>query len=85
MNAKRTFLLALSLLIFCGSASGDEHPELQAFPPATEGMERFVIVLPHKERGEEDGFKVELIVGKEQLTDGVNQVRLGNTIEARTI
>jgi ecotin len=85
MNAKRTFLLALSLLIFCGSAAGDEHPELQAFPPAKEGMERFVIVLPHKERGEEDDFKVELIVGKQQLTDGVNQVRLGNRIEPRTI
>ena len=85
MNAKRTFLLALSLLIFCGSASGDEHPELQAFPPAQEGMERFVIVLPHKERGEEDGFKVELTVGKEMLTDGVNQVRLGNAIEPRTL
>ena len=48
-------------------------------------MERFVIVLPHKERGEEDDFKVELIVGKEMLTDGVNLVRLGNAIEPRTL
>jgi ecotin len=78
-------MLAFSLLAFCGSALGDEHPELQAFPPAQEGMQRFVIVLPHKERGEEDGFKVELTVGKVQLTDGVNQVRLGNAIEPRTL
>jgi hypothetical protein len=28
-------------------------------------MERFVIALPHKERGEEDAFQVEIIVGKE--------------------
>ncbi len=85
MNAKLTRMLALGLLAFCGLAFGDDHPELQAFPPAQEGMERFVIVLPHKERGEEDGFKVELTVGKEMLTDGVNQVRLGNAIEPRTL
>jgi ecotin len=83
MNAKLT--LAISLLVFGGSAFGDEHPELQAFPPAREGMERFVIALAHKERGEEDDFKVELTVGKEMLTDGVNQVRLGNAIEPRTL
>jgi ecotin len=78
-------MLALGLLVLGGSAFGDEHPELQAFPPAQEGMERFVIVLPHKERGEEDDFLVELIVGKEMLTDGVNRVRLGNAIEPRTL
>jgi ecotin len=48
-------------------------------------MERFVIVLPHKERGEEDAFQIELIVGKEILTDGVNLVRLTNTIVARSL
>jgi ecotin len=85
MNTRFVRMLALSLLVFGGSAFGDEHPELQAFPAAQEGMERFVIVLPHKERGEEDDFKVELIVGKEMLTDGVNQVRLGNAIEPRTL
>jgi ecotin len=77
--------LAVGLLAFCGSAFGDEHPELQAFPPAQEGIERFVIVLPHKERGEEDDFRVELTVGREMLTDGVNQVRLGNAIEPRPL
>jgi ecotin len=85
MNAKLTRMLALSLLAFCGSAFGDEHPELQAFPPAQEGMERFVIVLPHKERGEEDDFNVELNVGREMLIDGVNQVRLGNAVEPLTL
>ena len=81
----------LSLLLFSGlitlalSSSGAEHPELKPFPVAEEGMERFVIVLPHKERGEEDDFQVELIVGKQMLTDGVNLVRLGSTIQPRTL
>ena len=48
-------------------------------------MLRFVIVLPHKERGTEDAFKVEIIPGKTMLTDGVNLVRLGTTIEPRTL
>ena len=67
------------------TVSGADHPELKAFPAAKEGMQRFVIVLPHKERGTEDAFKVEIIPGKTMLTDGVNLVRLGTTIEPRTL
>ena len=85
MSARRVGMLALGLLLFGGFAFGEEHPELQAFPPAQAGMERFVIVLPQVERGEEDDFQVELIVGKEMLTDGVNRVRLGDAIEPRTL
>jgi len=85
MNTTRAFPLILALLILGAAASADEHPELKAFPPAAEGMQRFSIALPHKERGEEDEFKVELIVGRTMLTDGVNLVRLGNAIEARTL
>jgi ecotin len=73
------------MLVFSGLALGADHPELKAFPPAQEGMQRFVIALPHKERGEEDDFRVEIIVGKQMLTDGVNLVRLANAIEARTL
>ena len=75
----------IALALFSVSAFGAEHPELKAFPPAKEGMERFVIVLSDKERVEEDAFRVEIIVGKEMLTDGVNVVRLGNTIEPRPL
>jgi ecotin len=81
LSAVATILFAL----FSASAFGAEHPELRAFPPAKEGVERFVIVLQHKERGEEDNFQVEIIVGKEMLTDGVNRVRLGNIIEPRPL
>jgi ecotin len=81
----KTLLLIICLAGFSVSVFGAEHPELKAFPPAKDGMERFVIVLQHKERGEEDDFQVEIIVGKEMLTDGVNRVRLGNTIEPRPL
>jgi ecotin len=80
-----TQLLMLSLVVLSVSAARAEHPQLKVFPAAKEGMERFVIVLPHQERGEEDSFQVELIVGKEMLVDGVNLVRLANTIETRPL
>lgn len=85
MRNAATFLLVIGLNAISLPAFGVEHPELKAFPPAKESMERFVIVLPHKERGEEDDFQVEIIVGKEMLTDGVNRVRLGNPIEPRVL
>jgi len=67
------------------AADGPKHKYLKAFPPASAGMARYVIVLPHKERGEEDNFRVELIVGMEMLTDGVNRVRLGGEIEPKPL
>jgi ecotin len=78
-------LLALVVAMVGLSVSAAEHSPLEAFPPPREGMERFVIVLPHKERGEEDDFRVEIVVGKQMLTDGVNRVRLGNRIEPRPL
>ena len=85
MRIISTQLLMLGLIVLGVSTAKAEHPELKAFPAAQEEMERFVIILPHKERGEENSFQVELIVGKEMLTDGVNLVRLANTIEARPL
>ncbi len=85
MRNRLAKMLIAGFLGFSVMVSGAEHPELKAFPAPKAGMERFVIVLPHKERGDEDAFKVEIIVGKEMLTDGVNLVRLGNTIEPRPL
>ena len=84
---KIAFAQLLFVVVIMQSATvfGSWHPELKPFPLAKEGFERFVIALPHKERGEEDAFRVEIIVGKEMLTDGVNLVRLGNAIEQRTL
>lgn len=80
-----TQLMIIGLVTFSASAFAKDHSELKAFPAAKEGMERFVIVLPQKGRVEEDSFKVEIIVGREMLTDGINLVRLGNTIETRPL
>tara|TARA_R110002096_G_scaffold174703_4_gene350508 strand:- start:1942 stop:2427 length:486 start_codon:yes stop_codon:yes gene_type:complete len=62
-----------------------DHPELKAFPEAKQGQERFVIVLPEKTRDEEGAFQVELIPGKVMMTDGVNQVRHGSSVESRPL
>ena len=78
-------LLFVGVIMQCAAVFGSGHPELKPFPLAKEGFQRFVITLPHKERGEEDTFRVEIIAGKEMLTDGVNLVRLGNAIEQRTL
>lgn len=61
------------------------HPDLKLFPPAKAGMERFVIVLPHKERGEEDAFRVELMPGKMMKTDGTNLYSLGNILAEKNL
>ena len=78
-------LMIVFLALFSVQACAAVHPELKAFPAAEQGMERFVVVLPDKTRAEEVNFKVELIPGKTLLTDGVNQVRHGSTIEARPL
>jgi len=74
------FLLSVSL-----AAGAEQHPELHAFPAAAAGQQRLVIVLPARERGEEDDFQVELIIGKEMETDGVNLVRLAAVLEPRNL
>jgi ecotin len=85
MRNTLTHVLIAGLVGLSVAAFGAEHPALKAFPAAQEGLERFVIVLPEKERGEEDAFRVEIIVGKDMLTDGVNLVQLTNTIETRVL
>ena len=85
MIRKLILLMIIGLSLFSFMAFGAEHPELKAFPSAIDGMERFVIVLPHKDRGKDADFKVELIPGKVMLTDGVNQMRHGTTIEPQPL
>ena len=79
---KTTAPFLISLMITLTSFSlGADHPELKPFPKAKNGMERFVIVLPEKKRGEDAGFKVELIPGKTMMTDGVNNYFMGASLE----
>lgn len=72
-------------IALCPSARSADHPELKAFPAAKDKMERLVIVLPHKERGEDDGFQIELIVGKMMETDGVNHLGLDASIKEQDL
>lgn len=81
-------LLLVSFVILSISAVralAVEHPELKPYPAAEEGQTRLVVALPHKERGEENAFMVEIVVGRTIETDGVNRVMLGNHLEAQTL
>lgn len=80
-----TAMLVIGAMMIAATARGSGDADLKAFPPPGEGMQRFVIALEHKERGEEDAFKVELIAGKVMPTDGVNVYRLGSSIEPRNL
>ena len=85
MRQQLTMLTVLLVMLLTSAASGTDHKYLKAFPPAEDGMVRYVIQLPHEERGEDNGFRVEIIVGKVMLTDGVNLVSLGGKIEAKPL
>lgn len=85
MNTKTNSLLIAYSILLTSFAFGDEHPELKPFPKAKKGMERFVIVLPEKKRGEDAGFKVELIPGKTMMTDGVNSYFMGTSLEPKNL
>jgi ecotin len=56
-----------------------------AFPKAPAGRERKVILLPHKERGEEDAYKVEIVVGRTIQTDGINRYAFQGRLVPRDI
>ena len=74
----------LSALLIC-TALGQSEAEknLKAFPPAGEGMVRFVLFLP--EQKDETAFQVELQVGKVVKVDGVNRQFFGGKIQKQTV
>jgi ecotin len=66
-------------------ALGAKNPDLKAFPLAEKGMDRYVVFLPEKDKGEEEAFMVEILAGKMVLTDGGNQVHLDGVVEPHTL
>ena len=54
MRKRLTLILIIGLALVSTRTFGAEHSELHVFPEAGEGMDRLVIVLPDKERGEEN-------------------------------
>ena len=85
ITVSRLLILITGLSSLQLTASTDIPSQLKAFPGATEGFNRLVIQLPHKQRGEEDNYKLELIAGKTMMTDGVNKLRLGSILDPQTL
>ena len=56
---------------------------MKAFPPAKEGMVRYLLQLPKQD--DESAFKVQLIVGKTVQVDERNRYFFGGKIEEETI
>ena len=74
-------MTALWLLAALCSVRAADH--LQAFPPAEEGMVRYVLQPP--QQADESAFQVELIVGKTVPVDEGNRYFFGGQIEEATI
>lgn len=72
---------ALAVSFTLGTARAADP--LDAFPPADEGMVRFVIDLP--EREDADQLRVELIPGKQVETDPVNRHFFAGQLGSKTV
>jgi ecotin len=72
-----------ALSVFFAVISAHAVDIMKAFPPAKEGMVRYVLQLPKQE--DESSFKVELIVGKTVQVDEKNRYFFGGYIEKETI
>ena len=72
-----------TLLFFFAVISAHAAENMKAFPPAGEGMVRYVLQLPTQD--DESIFKVELMVGKTVQVDEKNRYFFGGNIEKETI
>ena len=75
------FSVILSLLIVMPASQAAD--DMKAFPPAEEGMVRYVLQLP--KQNDETAFRLELIAGKTVQLDESNRYFFGGKIEAETI
>jgi len=78
----------LSLAVAAAPEATSKRPDddshwQKAYPVAKAGQRRVVIHLEAKP--DEDDWKVEVLVGKTMLTDGVNNVGLGGRVEEKTV
>ena len=76
---QKVFAFVLALVTAVSVAADN----MKAFPPAEEGMVRYVIDLPEQE--DEAGWRVELLIGKTVQTDAANRYFFGGTLETVTI
>jgi ecotin len=75
MRLVRIFIVLFSFVLLYANQS--EY--IETFPKASDGMERYVLILP--EQKDESVLKVELIIGKEVLTDKENNYFFDGTIK----
>jgi ecotin len=75
--------LAIVLAFLFIVPTGQAADNMNAFPPAEEGMARYVLQLPRQD--DESAFKVELMVGKTVPVDEWNRYFFGGKIEEETI
>lgn len=77
-------LVSMILLgLLCALQPVRAADNLQAFPPAEQGMVRYVLQLPHQ--ADESAFQVELIAGKTVAVDDRNRYFFGGRIAEETI
>jgi ecotin len=79
----RTACSVVFLWLFFVATAGDAADNMKAFPPADEGMVRYVLQLPKED--DESVYRVELIVGKTVEVDERNRYFFGGKIQAETI
>ncbi len=79
----RGWLLSVCFAIGSAGCATLAADNMQAFPPAEEGMVRYVFQPP--EQDDEAAFKLELIVGKMVQTDKANRYFFGGEIIEETI
>ena len=82
MNRIPSTLLASAALLLA-AAPAPAADNMKAFPPAEEGMTRFVLPLPPEKN--EDSLKVELMIGKTVQTDAGNRYFFGGTLATETV
>jgi len=75
--------MTITLMLLLGVSVASAADNLKAFPPAEEGMVRYVLQLP--KQTDESVFKVELIIGKTVQVDMQNRYFFVGQVDAETI
>lgn len=73
----------IAVLLLSAILPGRAADNMKAFPPADQGMVRYVLQLPAQD--DESAFKVELVIGKTVQVDEKNNYFFSGTIEEETI
>jgi ecotin len=76
-------IVATALLVLAFISAAFAADDMKAFPPAEQGVTRYVIALPQQD--DEAALRVELIIGKTVKTDASNRYFFLGTLEVETI